>query len=377
MLQSTFRPWPGETVTIHTFKPPAAKGASTTIDKAQLRLSPGESTTEAHLTVVARSSTGGTQPITLPEGAQITWLTINGAPQPTSNEAQLRVPLAPGSSVVKVDFKLGGGRSLWYRAPAVDVGGEIVNGHVEIIESGNRTMIWLGGASWGPVVLVWPYLLLLAAIGVVLGRIPNGPLTTRQWLLVAPGLTQVPAAVAVMLVAWFFLVHHPRDRSKSSTMMDATKQIAIGTFTLVTAVAVAISVYLGATGWRTRVLRDTWQSANGDSPGYNELSWYADRGGSALARPWTVSVPHWVWSALVLAWAAYALVSLWPNIKSAWARFSAGGVLRRATLVAAPAHAAYAVPAPVSAPPVEAGAPAPAEPDAPPSPPEPPAKQED
>jgi hypothetical protein len=373
-LTATFKPWPGEKLTLHLVKPPTAKGISTTIEGAVLRLETADQTTEASLAMDVRTTTGATQPITLPAGARITELTVNGKAQPSPDAAALRIPLSPGSSSIMVKFKLDGGRDLFYRAPAVDLGSAATNARVEVVAPQGRTVLWTGGGTWGPVVLVWPFMLLLATIGVVLSRLPGSPLAPKQWLVLAPGLTQAPPIVGAIVVAWIFVVSHRRDRDASTRLADGTKQVGIAALTFAALVCFAACIYVGVTRPRNLLETEVWRSANASSfAGYGKLVWYFDKSDAALAQPWFVSTPEWVWKVLVLAWAVAAFMALWPFLRSAAARYAEGGVFRRPLASAvpspmpapmAPVAVAHVAPSP---PPVDAAP----EPDVPPSDPKP------
>ncbi len=333
-LQATFQPWPGEKLTLHLVKPPAAKGMSTTIDQAVLRLTPGETTTEASLAIDMRTSTGGTQIIALPDGARVEEVLVNGRGQPSPDAASLRIPLAPGPSSIRIGFKLNAGRGLLYRAPAIDLGAEATNARVEIANAHDRTVLWAGGGAWGPVVLVWPLMLLLGAIGLAASRLPGSPLTPRQWLVLAPGLTQAPAIVGAIVVAWIFAVHHRRDRDRASRLGDGATQVGIVALTFAAFMSLAACVYVGVTRPRNLLETDVWRSGNGEASSSSHLTWYFDRTAAGLPRPWVVSTPLWVWKIAMVAWAVAVTLAIWPFVRSAAARFLAGGIFHKPTHLA-------------------------------------------
>src|SRR5690606_20450868 len=139
-------------------------------------------------------------------------------------------------------------------------------------------VLWTGGGTWGPVVLVWPFMLLLAAIGLALGRLPGSPLAPKQWLVLAPGLTQAPPIVGAFIVAWVFAVARRRERDASSRLADGAKQIGIAALTFAALICFAACLYVGVTRPRNLLETEVWRSADASSvAGYGKLVWYFDK----------------------------------------------------------------------------------------------------
>src|SRR5207245_9090796 len=118
-----WRPWPGETVSIAVSRPEGLAGQTLTIDRSDLTLSPGLRSTDATLVLSIRSSRGGQQVLTLPDGADLQSVAINGAAQPIRQERRdVTLPIAPGAQEVKLAWRQNAGIRLLFRAPEVRTG---------------------------------------------------------------------------------------------------------------------------------------------------------------------------------------------------------------------------------------------------------------
>ena len=94
----TWRVWPGEQLRVDVSRPAGVEGQTTTIDSVTLDLQPGRRTLLAKLELLIRSSQGGRQTLTLPEGAALQSVTLDGAPRPLQlrNGRELPIPLTRG-----------------------------------------------------------------------------------------------------------------------------------------------------------------------------------------------------------------------------------------------------------------------------------------
>lgn len=101
--QPQWRPWPGETVTIHVPHPNAISGQTKTIEHVKFVMTPGIRSGQAELTMTVRTSHGGPHTITLPPKANLQLVTVNDKALPIRQNGQLvTVPLSPGQQRVVV-----------------------------------------------------------------------------------------------------------------------------------------------------------------------------------------------------------------------------------------------------------------------------------
>ncbi|MCP4614601.1 MAG: hypothetical protein GY845_38470 [Planctomycetes bacterium] len=316
-LELTFVPWPGEKLNIALTRPNGVEGQSTTIDSARLELKPGIRHVTANLMLDVRSSRGGTQEITLPQGAKVQELTVGGSDQPFRQEQQkLRVTLGTGNQRIHIKWQQTGGIEPRYWTPKVSIGGHAANVRTIVNLPNDRWLLWTGGPSWGPAILFWGYLLTILLAGLILGRIKLSPLKSWQWMLLALGLTQVPMPVSLIIVLWFLALAWRAHKPLEHFVLHNAFQIVLGIWTCVAIGCLVSAVYQGL------AVQPDMQVQGGDSTN-TRLIWYVDRINDVFPRPWIISFPIIVWKLIMLAWALWLAGSIVKWAPWAWRSFSA------------------------------------------------------
>jgi hypothetical protein len=320
-----WRPWPGEEVTLRVRRPAGVEGATATIDASELELRPGLRATDADLSVTLRSSRGAPHVFTLPEGAELQSVALDGAVQPIRQEGRLvRVPLHPGRQVVSLSWREPrGARVVRYGGSEVDLGMPGVNGEVRIAPSAGRWLLYARGPRLGPAVLFWPLLLVVAALAFGLSRLRDWtPLRFHHWLLLGVGLTQVPVPAAALVAAWLLALgwRGRRGTEVPGRWFDLL-QLGLAGLTLVALAILFWAIRQGLLGTPEMQI-----AGNGSWPSL--LRWYQDRTDAILPRPTLVSVPLLVYRLLMLAWALWLALALVRWLRWAWSCFSAGELWR-------------------------------------------------
>jgi hypothetical protein len=336
--EPTYRPWPGESLLVSFYRPSAAAGGTLTIDSANLEVVPGTRMLRASLTLYARTSGGGTQVVNLPPGADLQQLSLDGKAYPVQRKGDaVSVAFSPGSHALSLAWQALRGFSPKLNAPRVSVGTEVNNASITIQMPPSRWLLWAGGPSWGPAILFWGYLALVLLAGTALGKIPLSPLSSARWALLGLGLTQVPAPVAVMIAAWFFVVAYRARVNARTAWQHDLLQVGLVFGTLVFLGCLVAAVFAGLVGSPDMSVRGAGSTSS-------SLRWYLDRTGPALPEPYVVSLPLWVWRVAMLAWALWLATSLLQWLRWAWKEFSSVGIWRPLRRRAAP----IATEAPVS-----------------------------
>ena len=319
----SWRPWPGESVDLAVSRPEGVEGATVTLDASRLEVSPGLRATDAALHLQLRSSQGGQHRVVLPEGAQLEGATIDGAEQLLRQQGrEVVIPLVPGARAVSLRFREPRGVSLLFRTPQLDLGAPSANAELDVTPPAGRWTLFAGGPSLGPAVLFWPFLVVLAAVAVGLGRAGGTPLATRHWLLLGLGLTQVPVAAAALVVGWLLLLgwrgrHGARVRGRA---FNALQLVVAGT-TLAALATLFHSIQLGLLG-----LPEMQIAGNGSHA--HLLRWYQDRAAPAPEVAWLLSVPLLVYRLAMLAWALWLAQAVVRWLRWGWQCFSAGETWR-------------------------------------------------
>ena len=326
-----WQPWPGETVTITVSRPAGVNGQTLTIDSSAVNLSPGLRATDVTLTLSVRSSRGGQHVLTLPEGAELQLVSINGATQPIRQEHRaVTLPLVPGSQRFQLAWRQPGGIQRWFASPPIGMGAASVNADLQIAMPADRWTLVLGGPRLGPAVLFWSLLavLLLASIG--LGRVQLTPVRTHQWFLLGIGLTQVPIWVAMIVAGWLLVLGWRREQASGlSDRAFAGVQVLIGVWTAVALAGLLWSIRQGLLG-----LPEMQIAGNGSTA--QQLRWYQDIAGDTLPTAWVISVPLMVYRLAMLAWALWLAQALLRWLRWGWECFSAGGLWRPLRRASAP-----------------------------------------
>ncbi len=318
-----WRPWPGEVLDVSVVRPEAVSGRSTTIDRSELVVRPGTRASDATLDLTVRTSRGGVQSITLPEGARAQKVAIGGAEQPIRQEGRtLSVQLKPGEQTVSIDWRAPGEIGAIYTTPSVDVGTESVNAEVEVEFPSGRWILFASRRQAGPAVLFWSFLAVALLVATVLGRISWTPLEIRHWALLGVGMTQADLVVAMLVPAWLLVLGWRKQTPGLSPLRFDFRQIAIAILTLAALAGLFGSVRQGLLG------QPDMQITGNGSAG-STLRWFIDRTDHALPTVSIVSVPILIYRILMLAWALWLASALVSWLRWGWGAFQEGGLWRR------------------------------------------------
>jgi hypothetical protein len=319
-----FRPWPNERLQLHLLKPSAAPGQVATIDRAQLEVTPGVRQTDSTLSLHWRTSGGGSHALTLPAATRVRSLSVNGAARPVHpNGRVLSFALPPGAADVEIGLEHAGGMQNVFASPAIASDTPISNGRVVIHPPADVWLLWLAGPAWGPAVLFWGQLAVALFAALVLGR---GATLVRpyEWLLLALGLTQVDVSEALPVAGFFFAMAW-RERSRELPVWWFNlRQVALGFLSLFAGLALFDAVRRGL------LVQPDMQVAGAEA-GRGALEWYVDRSGGALPVASVISLPLWVYRALMLAWALWLVRALMRWLPWALRAFLSGGGWKRWT----------------------------------------------
>src|SRR5262249_43925621 len=153
-------------VTLDITRPDGVPGQSLTIDRGVYELRPGLRATDATLALTIRASRGLQHTVTLPDGASLESVTINGAAQPIRQDGRkVTVPIVPGRQTITLAWRQPLGVAALFRAPSVDLGAPAVNVTTQVEGLDARWLLYTGGPAVGPVVLFWSLLLVLLVVG--------------------------------------------------------------------------------------------------------------------------------------------------------------------------------------------------------------------
>ena len=317
----TYRPWPGEEAILQIYRPDAVEGQTLTIDRSRLSLTPGVRSTEAGLWLSLRSSLGGQHALTLPEGADLISVSLNGAVQPIrAVGATVTIPVVPGAQTVELTWNEPRGISAFFKSPKVGLGASSVNSEVRMAIP-ERWVIFAGGPRLGPAVLFWGLVVVILLVSLGLGRVDLTPLKTHHWFLLGLGLTQVPVWSSIFVALWLLALGWRRRRDVSGGFLFDLRQLFLAGLTVAALIVIVVSIERGLLGIPVMQIE-----GNGSSD--SQLIWFQDRISEILPRPWAVTLPMYIYRLAMLAWAVWLAMALLKWLRWGWECFSAGGIWR-------------------------------------------------
>jgi hypothetical protein len=318
-----WRPWPKESVTISIARPQGMDGSTFTIDASHLTYVPGERSTDVELGLDLRSSQGGQHIITLPAGATLQSVTLNGVAQPIrQQDRQVSLPLSPGASHFVLSWREAQGISNHFRSANVDLGASSVNASTQVSMPVDRWILLTHGPLLGPAVMFWGQLVVIALVAFALSRIPLAPLGFPQWLLLGIGLSQMSIQSAILVVGWLLVLglrgKWPATLGKAAFNWGQIGIIALTVVALYSLVSTVLS--------RLEGLPEMQIGGNASSA--QMLNWYQDHAAAVLPSVSIFSLPLTAYRLFMFAWSLWLAFAVVRWLRWGWAQFSRNGLWR-------------------------------------------------
>lgn len=318
-----WQPWPGETVTLEISRPQGVPGAGLTLDSLWLQAQPGRRVSDFSARLVLRASLGGTHRVMLPQDAQLQSVQIDGVVQTARMEGRLlNLPIRPGSQQIDIVWREAAGVRLVQSSTGFDAKLPGVNATTRLVLAPDRWILLAGGPRQGPAVLFWSTMVVMLVCALALARSRMTPLGWGGWLLLGAGVAQATLTGAALVAGWFLLLAmRERLGEQLSRWRFNLLQIAI-----VIASLTVVGVLFDAV--RSGLLGSPDMLIAGNGSAERTLIWYQDRFKNLAPSGWALSVPLWVYRALMLGWALWLAASILKWVRWAWVRFGQGGYWR-------------------------------------------------
>jgi hypothetical protein len=326
--QPTWRPWPGEEISLSIDRPQPVPGEYRVIDKAELSLEAAENMRSFTLNFTVRGSQAGPYTFTLPKGAEVREFTVDGravplAPSATRAETEsgpaLTASLSAGAHLLEVNWVDNTPISAILETPAIDLGLDTANISLTINLAEDRWVLWTRGPLNGPAVQFWPLLAVLLLVAAVLGRAAKTPLSWRAWFLLGIGLIQLNIFGAMLVAGWLIALGWRAGSEKNTAIGFNAVQIVLSLWTF-------LSLYLIYKGIQYGLLANPDMLIEGGGSYGQRLRWFVARAGGPWASGWVFSVSLWFYKAVMLAWSLWLAVNLIRWLKWGWKAFSGGGL---------------------------------------------------
>ena len=316
-----FYPRAGETLTLDAGRPEASPGTTLAFDTVHLKTRVGDRSRAVNLSLAYRSTRGSQHVIRLPEGAEISSVSIDGKTEPLRAEAgELNIPILPGKHSVLVSWR--NQKEVAYRetAPDVDLGAAASNINLSVELPRNRWVLATSGPRLGPAVMYWSELAVLILFALILGRVRITPLNTRQWVLLGLGFSTFSWYVLAAVVVWLLSTGARRNwKPDVSWWQFNTLQVVFAIISVIALTSIVVSLPTGLLG-----TPDMHVAGNG-SVG-NTLRWFADRSDTVLPGASVFSLPMWTHKILILAWALWLSFALLRWLPWVWECFTSQGL---------------------------------------------------
>ena len=324
--QPSWRPWPGESVTVAVSRPEAASGQAMTINSAELTMRPGQRLDQNELLLRIRASKGLRHVITLPSDAELTGLSASGRDLPlvAGEPGSVEIPIHPGVQEIRISWRQPSDSVSNITPPRIDLGHPAVNANIHVQVPQDRwILLTLGGPILSPAVTYWPYLVAAMIFAWLLHFMPWTPLKLWQWFLLAVGLSQLTPIPALLAVAWLPVLGIKREKypSKGWFLYDV-QQLALLALVAAGMVCFYMAVERGLLGV------PFMQVAGNGSYG-NELIWTQDRIQGLMPTPSVHTVPLWVYRVVMLTWSLWLAISLLKWLRWGWDCMCEGELFRK------------------------------------------------
>jgi hypothetical protein len=162
----------------------------------------------------------------------------------------------------------------------------------------------------------------MLAMAFALGRIPQSPLSSLQWVLLGLGLSQITAFGAMVVAGFVFALALRRQRQPEAAFVFDLTQVGLVVWALISLVLLYTAIQTGL------LFRPDMQVAGNGSTD-TALRWYADRVSGETPGAGVLNLPLWVYRVAMLVWALWLAASLVRAIGWGWRAFGEGGLWRR------------------------------------------------
>jgi hypothetical protein len=319
-----WQPWPEERLTLNVFRPEGVEGQTRTVESVSLSQRPGGRATDTTLALMIRASQGSSYPLSLPAGAEIQSITIDGEEQPIPPDpTELTLPLRPGEQQLQITWQTSNGIAMLWRSPELNFPTPVNNVDMSLQLPRNRWPLAVSGPEIGPAMLFWGVLVVIVGAAVGLGRFRGVPLPTRDWVLLGIGMSTCNLPSILLVVLWLFALH---GRERWGERIEVywqfnLAQLALGFLSASAIIALLASIPLGLLG-----SPDMQVTGNGSTDYL--YRWYQDRTPGELPSAWLVTAPIWIYRIAMLAWSLWLSFALLRWLRWGWQCFSTEGLWR-------------------------------------------------
>ncbi|HBX73272.1 MAG TPA: hypothetical protein DEG86_09840, partial [Halieaceae bacterium] len=326
-LQPLWKPWPGESLTLHFSRPEGSAGPTFTTEAVNLSFQHGAALRQSQLSLNVKASMGQDYNFTLPTGSRVTALSHNGNELSLPEGNTISVSLQPGDQLIGVTFEEDGGSGWLSESPRVELPDGASNISLAYTLPQDRWPLYLSGPPIGPAMLYWGVFCVIVLGALLLNwlnkRLATGiPIGLPGWLLLGVGLSTVNS-YGVLVVAGFLFLLAFRQRIDSAAMSRLKfnlMQIALGIGAFIALATLVSAIPLG-------LLSSPDMLVTGNNSWSHLYNFFQDRAAAdQFPTATVVSVSLMVYRAVMLAWALWLANKLLRWVAWGWQAYSKNGV---------------------------------------------------
>ena len=324
----TWKPAPGDRLTVSGTRLPVADGQEVTIDRVDATLTTGDNRKRLVLSLSIRAARARSHKMEGPEGGVLESMRIDDTPRPMGDAAaDVFLPLLPGTHRYELTWALPGNSRLFWPAavsiPELDLGMTATNIRVAMEPPVPSWILFVWGPRLGPAILAWSWLVvLLAGAGACAFFLKKGPLVPADWFLLALGLVPL-SPVGVLPIVGFFVLLRFRETTAHPGMKSFNGvQVGLVVLLLLSAAQLHVAIRTGLLG-----VPDMQVAGNGSSEVL--LQWTADRTTGPLPSAGALLAGIHLWRGLMLFWALWLAFRLTRWSRHAFAVFTQDGFWRK------------------------------------------------
>jgi hypothetical protein len=330
-LEPHWRPWPGEKLTVNISRPTGVSGPTHTVEKAELKYSPGERIQKSTLSLSIRSSLGEDYSFSVPKDAEILSVKNGNKKLNIPNSNEITVPLQPGLQNVTVDFQEKKEMGWNTTTPAIHLPSTATNISLSYSLARDRWPLYFSGPAIGPAMLYWGILVVIVlsafALTIIIKKCRlNVPINIVGWLLLGIGLSTVNSYGVFAVIIFFILLGYRKDYiepDKLSSLNFKLLQAGIVLITVVAAVSALSAIPMGLLS-----TPDMKVVGNGSSSHFYRF--YQDSSASGdfpIAN--VISLPILGYRLVMMLWSLWLATRIMVWASWGWNAFSSGRIWKK------------------------------------------------
>lgn len=300
-----WQPFPGDSVEINMKPLAAVKGESLTVDSLTHLVTWGMSRKQGEIQFTLRNTDQSSFSVDLPKDVHISSSTLDGRSGGViTSDGKSTFLLQPGEHSGVVSYEQNWNPDRVEYVTAVKLSEPVHNLNIHVKPSPDRWILWVGGLSWGPAVLIWAKLILIAILLVALSHFSFIDLGILNSAVLAVGLVSLPSLYMGIPVIWFMVMKYLTLDQRDVNILSAHKWKVI--FIILTILSFLQFYSIVESGL---VIQPPMLIVGNQSSNYL-LKWYIDHSTADVAQPWIVSLPISYWRFIMLLWSTWLAVNL-------------------------------------------------------------------